>query len=146
MFMLRNRAPERFAGGKAQAPNAVDKMQLARLKKQWREEWERQHAAESAAQTSERGDPCSHGSTPCTAAGSPASAPRPAPPTAAFREAEAAEPLARREQDDDDRDAEARKAEAEYAEWFNEERRAKIGWVIDVVFGAVSEAGGEEGA
>jgi hypothetical protein len=42
MFMLRNRAPERFAGGKPGALNAVDKMELKRLKKQWREEWERE--------------------------------------------------------------------------------------------------------
>ena len=39
MFMLRNRAPDRFTGGKAKAMNATDKDTLARLKKQWREEW-----------------------------------------------------------------------------------------------------------
>ena len=41
MFLLRNRAPERFAaGGGAKAMNAVGKQELARLKKQWRAEWE----------------------------------------------------------------------------------------------------------
>jgi len=40
MFMLRNRAPERFAEGKAKGMNAVGKMELERLKKQWRAEWE----------------------------------------------------------------------------------------------------------
>jgi hypothetical protein len=43
MFMLRNRAPKRF--NTAKGMNAVDKMMLARLKKEWREEWERERAA-----------------------------------------------------------------------------------------------------
>jgi hypothetical protein len=40
MFMLRNRAPDRFADGRAKGLNAVDAMQIDRLKKQWRKEWE----------------------------------------------------------------------------------------------------------
>lgn len=41
MFILRNRAPERFAaGGGAKGLNAVGQMEVARLKKQWRKEWE----------------------------------------------------------------------------------------------------------
>ena len=45
MFMLRNRAPERFGGGLSQGAgakdrNAVDRMELARLKREWRREWE----------------------------------------------------------------------------------------------------------
>lgn len=48
MFMLRNRAPERFCGGRASGLNAVDKMQTERLKKQWRAEWEAERAAEEA--------------------------------------------------------------------------------------------------
>lgn len=41
MFILRNRAPERFAaGGGARRPNAVDRQTLARCKKEWRAEWE----------------------------------------------------------------------------------------------------------
>ncbi|OZA93528.1 MAG: hypothetical protein B7X57_04710 [Erythrobacter sp. 34-65-8] len=46
MFLLRNRAPERFADGRARALNALDKLELARLKKQWRAEWEAESAAE----------------------------------------------------------------------------------------------------
>ncbi len=47
MFMLRNRAPERFAGGGAKGMSAVDEMMLTRLKTKWREEWEAEKAAES---------------------------------------------------------------------------------------------------
>ena len=43
MFILRNRASDRFAEGKPKAMNAVGKMELARLKKQWRAEWEEEH-------------------------------------------------------------------------------------------------------
>ena len=45
MFMLRNRAPARFAEGRASGLNAVDKKLLARLKKEWRREWEREQGA-----------------------------------------------------------------------------------------------------
>ncbi|MGQ7829281.1 hypothetical protein [Altererythrobacter sp. Z27] len=38
MFLLRNRAPERFAEGRTSAMNAVDRMELARMKKQWLKE------------------------------------------------------------------------------------------------------------
>jgi hypothetical protein len=44
MFMLRNRAPDRFAEGRARGLNAVGQMELKRLKKQWREEYERERA------------------------------------------------------------------------------------------------------
>ncbi|WP_336986287.1 hypothetical protein [Altererythrobacter aquiaggeris] len=40
MFMLRNRAPKRFAADGAKALNAVDKQMLTRLKKEWRAEWQ----------------------------------------------------------------------------------------------------------
>jgi len=40
MFILRNRAPHRFADGGAKGLNAVGKMDMKRLKKQWRKEWE----------------------------------------------------------------------------------------------------------
>lgn len=52
MFMLRNRAPTRFsADGRALARqntigNPVKAAELARLKKQWRKEWEQERAAE----------------------------------------------------------------------------------------------------
>ncbi|XAP77668.1 hypothetical protein ABC955_13960 [Citromicrobium bathyomarinum] len=44
MFMLRNRAPDRFTEGRAKGLNAVGQMELKRLKKQWREEYERERA------------------------------------------------------------------------------------------------------
>ncbi len=44
MFILRNRAPERFSEGKRVSGmgglNAVGQMEVERLKKQWRKEWE----------------------------------------------------------------------------------------------------------
>lgn len=40
MFILRNRAPDRFADGRPKALNAIDLMELERHKKQWRKEWE----------------------------------------------------------------------------------------------------------
>jgi hypothetical protein len=54
MFMLRNRAPERFGGGLsrnagARGPNAIDEMKLARLKKHWRAEWDAEAKAKAAA-------------------------------------------------------------------------------------------------
>lgn len=46
MFMLRNRAPERFAaGGGSRGLSASDKTTLDRLKKQWREDWQREQLA-----------------------------------------------------------------------------------------------------
>lgn len=43
MFILRNRAPGRFAeGGPSRRLNAVDQAMLKRLKAQWREEWTRE--------------------------------------------------------------------------------------------------------
>ena len=56
MFMLRNRAPDRFAGGKAKAMNATDKDTLARLKKQWREEWAREHTLLEEEHAQNEGD------------------------------------------------------------------------------------------
>jgi hypothetical protein len=50
MFMLRNRAPDRFADGRARAMNAIDAMEAQRLKKQWRKEWEAQQRNVSAAE------------------------------------------------------------------------------------------------
>ncbi|MFN3988942.1 MAG: hypothetical protein ACK4IS_01650 [Erythrobacter sp.] len=40
MFILRNRAPERFADGAPRGLNAVGKMEAERCKKQWRSQWE----------------------------------------------------------------------------------------------------------
>jgi hypothetical protein len=55
MFMLRNRAPERFGAGLsrgagARGDNAIDEMKLARLKRQWRREWDAEAAAVAAAE------------------------------------------------------------------------------------------------
>lgn len=53
MFMLRNRAPERFGnsvtkgGGSLKGLNAVGKMEKRRLKKKWRRQWEEERAASS---------------------------------------------------------------------------------------------------
>ncbi|MDB5724758.1 MAG: hypothetical protein JWQ16_1512 [Novosphingobium sp.] len=52
MFMLRNRAPERFGAGLnrgagAKGNNAIDEMKLARLKKQWQKEYAAQIATKS---------------------------------------------------------------------------------------------------
>ncbi|ARU16478.1 hypothetical protein [Croceicoccus marinus] len=44
MFLLRNRAPERFAADGAKALSAVDAAMLARLKREWRAEWEAEQA------------------------------------------------------------------------------------------------------
>lgn len=43
MFMLRNRSPERFAEGRAKSLNAIDAMEVERLKKKWRAQWEAEH-------------------------------------------------------------------------------------------------------
>ena len=48
MFMLRNRAPERFTEGKAKGLGAIGKMELERLKKQWRKEWEDEKKREAS--------------------------------------------------------------------------------------------------
>jgi hypothetical protein len=40
MFMLRNRAPERYCEGGSRGLSALDKRMLARLEKQWRAAWE----------------------------------------------------------------------------------------------------------
>ena len=44
MFMLRNRAPKRFAADGAKGMNAIDQMMITRLKKEWRAEWEKERA------------------------------------------------------------------------------------------------------
>lgn len=50
MFMLRNRAPRRFAAGGAGGLSAVDRQMLARLKKEWRREWQAERVAEARQQ------------------------------------------------------------------------------------------------
>jgi hypothetical protein len=46
MFMLRNRAPERFCADGARGLNAVDRMRQKRLKEAWRQEWLEEQRAE----------------------------------------------------------------------------------------------------
>ncbi len=166
MFMLRNRAPERFTGGKAKAPNAVDQMQLKRLKQQWHQEWQRQHAMESAERSRARGDDLLEQINTMHRRWFLQLGPQTRAAYRSFRETEIAEAQAQdellwamtdaetdceeltstgasAEQAQAAEQADARAAEAEYAEWFSEERRARISWVIDVVFGAVSAVGDE---
>lgn len=52
MFLLRNRAPERFGkhGSDLKGLNAVGKMEKARLKKKWRKEWEAEQRQTSPAE------------------------------------------------------------------------------------------------
>ena len=62
MFMLRNRAPERFGnsvtkgGGSLKGLNAVGKMEKRRLKKKWRKEWADERAQTNPAETRARID------------------------------------------------------------------------------------------
>ena len=57
MFMLRNRAPGRFAGGgQARGLSAMDKVQREKLKQQWREEWEEEEARKNAETQGEVAD------------------------------------------------------------------------------------------
>ncbi len=51
MFLLRNRAPKRFAADNARGLSAVDRQTLARLKREWRAEWEREAAAREAEES-----------------------------------------------------------------------------------------------
>ena len=180
MFMLRNRAPERFTGGKPNGLNAVDKMQLTRLKKQWRKDWEREAAQAHASAAQATGDSfierieLMHHRWFITLGPQARAAYR------QFRQTEcdearalsetrwakhdaqnAREDLAAAQDPDEAADARAALAEAEqgltaaadsaataeadYAEWFTDERRAKVWWAIDVVFGAVSAPDDDQG-
>ncbi len=55
MFILRNRATERFPGGRGIKFDPADTRQLKRLKKQWHEEWARERAIEENTRAHERG-------------------------------------------------------------------------------------------
>jgi hypothetical protein len=48
MFLLRNRAPKRFAADSYQNADAATKSQLERLKREWRAEWEAERQAAAA--------------------------------------------------------------------------------------------------
>ncbi|MFW2350421.1 hypothetical protein [Qipengyuania sp.] len=49
MFILRNRAAGRFGEHGAKGPDAVGRMELERLRKQWRAEWEEERSSVSVA-------------------------------------------------------------------------------------------------
>ena len=49
MFMLRNRAPERFADGRPRALNGMDHTRLHQEKTKWRKEWEAEQAANNVS-------------------------------------------------------------------------------------------------
>ena len=173
MFMLRNRAPERFTGGKPNALNAVDKMPLTRLKKQWRKDWEREAAAARAAHAQATGNSFIDRIELMHYRGFISLGPQARAAFRQFRQTEsdeaqahserrwakydaqnARDDLAAAQHPDEAADAraalagaeqtlsaaadDAASAEAEYAAWFTDERRAKVWWAIDVVFGAVS--------
>ncbi len=53
MFLLRNRAPKRFAADSLQNLGAARKSELARLKREWRREWEEEMRAAQAAKSEE---------------------------------------------------------------------------------------------
>ncbi|MDP3676165.1 MAG: hypothetical protein Q8R44_13905 [Novosphingobium sp.] len=131
MFMLRNRAPDRFAGGKAKAINATDKDTLARLKKQWREEWAREHTLIEDEREQNEGDDfiatikAMHRGWYLDMSPTTRAAYR------AFRAAEDADDGAWMIEED----AEAMNAvEAEYEEWFGEghDRRAPVAKLVDM--------------
>ena len=53
MFLLRNRAPNRFAADSYQNADAAPKSQLERLKREWRAEWEAERRVETARNAGE---------------------------------------------------------------------------------------------
>ena len=132
MFMLRNRAPDRFTGGKAKAMSATDKDTLARLKKQWREEWAAEfhtlHATDSRAASASFIDTIKRMHRRWFTSMSPAT-------RAAYRAFRALE----NKRDIDwlrgDHNGEAMAAaEAEYEEWFGQgnDRRAHNAKLVDM--------------
>ena len=71
MFMLRNRAPDRFTGGKAKALNATDKDTLARLKSNGARSGRPNTSPHRPPITAPPARASSRRSKACTAAGSP---------------------------------------------------------------------------
>ena len=49
MFLLRNRAADRFSADSLNSPDAATRGQIERLKREWRKEWEEERARESSA-------------------------------------------------------------------------------------------------
>jgi len=132
MFMLRNRLPERFAGGRARAMNAADKQTLTKLKAQWREEWTRETALLDEERDEAEGFDFlatikqMHRAWFCRMSPATRAAYR------AFRQLEDLDDTTWLEEDDADVALDA--AEAEYEEWFGEGRdpRAAVSKLVDM--------------
>jgi hypothetical protein len=132
MFMLRNRLPGRFAGGRPKALNAADKETVRKLKQQWRAEWERDAAIAASARHREEGDSLlatieqMHRRWFCAMSPATRAAYR------AFREVEDADDRAWLHQADPE--ATLRDAEAEYEEWFGAgaDDRAPVAKLVDM--------------
>lgn len=179
MFMLRNRAPTRFAadGRVTQRQSTIGHpgaTELSRLKREWRKQWEKEAATTAAEQTRHKGDDLLERFHTMHRRWFLALGPRARQAYRQFREIELAEKprgnqaywagidLANAREDlstardDDERDdareaiAEAEaalaqatrdreEAEADYAQWFRSDRRAKIWLGIDVMFGKAAD-------
>ena len=137
MFMLRNRAPERFTGGRAKAMNAADKETVRKLKIQWRKEWEREAAIADHAQAHAEGASFvetikqMHRRWFCNMSPATRAAYR------AFRETEDADDGAWLDDDRAGADSRAEAqifAEAEYEEWFGDgvDPRAHVHKLVDM--------------
>lgn len=164
MFLLRNRAPDRFADGKARAFSAVDAAELKRLKAQWRQEWDHEAALRTHAEALEADEGMAEYLAGLHRQWFTSLGPQARAAYRAFREVEDRERTARparpqpakpatdtpsthlRWQDcaadgDADRPENDRpkndrdSAEADYAAWFTDDRRARIWWVVEMVFG-----------
>ncbi|MXO71560.1 hypothetical protein [Alteraurantiacibacter buctensis] len=133
MFMLRNRAPDRFTGGKPKALSATDAAELKRLKAQWREEWEREAAIRAAAEYDETGAATVEYLAELHRRWFTTLGPQARAAYAAFREAETADRMARHSGPWDEADHAL--AQEDYARWFTPDKRAKVWQIIDMVFG-----------
>ncbi len=147
MFMLRNRAPDRFTGGKVRALSATDAGELKRLKAQWRKEWEREQAIRAQAETIDQDTELHDHLAQQHRRWFTGLGPQARAAYRTFREAEAHErallwaagstgeaPAWAADEDD------LQAAEADYAEWFTPDRRARVWQLIDMVFGASPNA------
>ena len=147
MFMLRNRAPDRFAGGRAKAMNATDKETLRKLKAEWHTEWERDRAIRDNQRERADGDSFvetikeMHRAWYCRMSPATRAAYR------AFRAIEDADDGEWMEEDGADQLLD--EAEAEYEQWFGpgRDRRAPVAKLVDMRAwprGDEDEDGGDE--
>lgn len=145
MFLLRNRAPERFADGKARALSAVDAAELKRLKAQWKQEWEREQAYQHSATEAGNDGRFAEQLAALHRRWFTGMGPNSRAAYRAFREAEALDQALLAAvpgdgaapnwvSDEDD----LRSAEADYAEWFTDDRRGRVWQMVDLVFAAAT--------